>query len=173
MSFGIIIPLIIAGTAMIALSKKTDVYSSLTTGIGDGLKVVVRIFPALVALLSAYYMLRASGALDAFTILMTPVFNILGIPPEMASLVLIRPLSGSGALAVGSELITHHGPDSLIGRTTAIMLGSTETTFYTIAVYFGAAKIKRTRYAIPAALLAEFVGVITASLVTKLMFFWK
>lgn len=170
MSFGIIIPLIIAGTAVIALSKKTDVYSSLTTGIGDGLKVVVRIFPALVALLSAFFMLRASGALDAFTTAMTPVFDFFGIPPEIAGLVLIRPLSGSGALAVGSELINQYGPDSLIGRTTAIMLGSTETTFYTIAVYFGAAKIKRSRYAIPAALTAEFVGVVAAAFTTRLLF---
>ena len=170
MSFGIIVPLIIAGTAAAALSKKTDVYSSLTTGIGDGLKIVVGIFPALVALLSAYYMLRASGALDAFTAAMTPVFNFLGIPPEIASLVLIRPLSGSGALAVGSDIISHYGPDSQVGRTAAIMLGSTETTFYTIAVYFGAAKIKRSRYAIPAALTADFVGVFVASMVTRLMY---
>lgn len=171
MSFGIVIPLIIAGTAIAALSRKTDVYSSLTSGICDGLNVVIKIFPALVALLSAYYMLRASGALGAFTSAMTPVFDFLGIPPEIAELVLIRPLSGSGALAVGSELINRHGPDSLIGRTAAIMLGSTETTFYTIAVYFGAAKIKRTRYAIPAALTAELVGVVVAALVTRLIFF--
>lgn len=171
MSFGIVIPLIIAGTAAIALSKKTDVYSSLTSGISDGLKVVVRIFPALVALLSAYYMLRASGALDAFTALMKPAFNFFGIPPEIADLVLLRPLSGSGALAVGSELINRHGPDSLIGRTAAIMLGSTETTFYVTAVYFGAAKIKRSRYAIPAALTADFVGVVAAALTTRLLFF--
>lgn len=171
MSFGIVIPLIIAGTAIIALSRKTDVYSSLTAGISDGAKVVVRIFPALVALLSAYYMLRASGALSAFTSLMTPVFDFFGIPPEIADLVLLRPLSGSGALAVGSELINRHGPDSLIGRTAAIMLGSTETTFYAISVYFGAAKIKRTRYAIPAALTADFIGVVAAALSTKLLFF--
>ncbi|NLL38562.1 MAG: spore maturation protein [Clostridiales bacterium] len=171
MSFGIVIPLIIAGTAIVALSRKTDVYSSLISGISDGGKVVIGIFPALIALLSAYYMLRASGALDAFTSAMTPVFNFFGIPPEIAGLVLLRPLSGSGALAVGSELINRHGPDSLIGRTAAIMLGSTETTFYAIAVYFGAAKIKRTRYAVPAALTADFICVVTAALTTKLLFF--
>jgi|LSQX01.1.fsa_nt_gb spore maturation protein B len=171
MSFGIIVPLIIAGTAAVALMRKTDVYSSLTSGIGDGLRVVLRIFPALVALLSAYAMLRASGALDALTHALSPVFAFLGVPPEMAGLVLIRPLSGSGALAVGSDLINTHGPDSMIGRASAIMLGSTETTFYTIAVYFGAAKIKRTRYAIPAALTAEFIGIVAACAITNLLFY--
>jgi spore maturation protein B len=93
------------------------------------------------------------------------------VPPETAGLVLIRPLSGSGALAIGSELIDEHGPDSMIGRAAAIMLGSTETTFYTIAVYFGAAKIKRTRYAVPAALTADFVAVIAACAMTRLLFY--
>jgi spore maturation protein B len=171
MSFGIIIPIIIAGTAAVALTRKTDVYASLTTGISDGRRVVLRIFPALVALLSAFYMLRASGALDALTHLLTPLFDFLGVPPEMASLALLRPLSGSGALAVGSELIESHGPDSFIGRAVSVMLGSTETTFYTIAVYFGAAKIKRTRYAVPAALTADFVGLVAACIMTRLLFF--
>jgi spore maturation protein B len=116
-------------------------------------------------------MLRASGALDALTHLLTPLFDFLGVPPEMASLALLRPLSGSGALAVGSELIESHGPDSFIGRAVSVMLGSTETTFYTIAVYFGAAKIKRTRYAVPAALTADFVGLVAACIMTRLLFF--
>jgi len=98
------------------------------------------------------------------------VFSFFGIPPETALLVLIRPLSGSAALAVGAELMAEYGPDSLIGRTAAVMLGSTETTFYTISVYFGAAGIKKTRYTIPAALIADFVGFFVASLTVRL--FW-
>ena len=98
-------------------------------------------------------MLRASGLLDWLAQALAPVLHLLGIPPETVGLLLIRPVSGSGALGVGSELIQRYGPDSLIGRTAAVMLGSTETTFYTIAVYFGAAGIRDTRYAIPAALL--------------------
>ena len=102
------------------------------------------------ALLTACAMLRASGALDFLTALAAPILRRLGIPEEVAPLLLIRPLSGSGALAVGSELMETYGPDSTVGRTAAVMLGSTETTFYTVAVYFGAAKISKTRYAIPA-----------------------
>ena len=99
-----------------------------------------------------------------------PVFSVLGIPPETALLVLIRPISGSAALAVGAELMQTHGVDSLVGRTAAVMLGSTETTFYTISVYFGAAGIQKTRYTIPAALFADFVGFFMASLTCQL--FW-
>ena len=94
----------------------------------------------------------------------------LGIPPELAPLMLIRPISGSAALALGADLMREHGVDSLIGRTAAVMLGSSETTFYTISVYFGAAGIKRTRYAIPAALCADFVGFFCAALFTRLFF---
>ena len=99
-----------------------------------------------------------------------PLFQLFGIPPETAMLVLIRPISGSAALAVGSELMAQYGPDSLIGRTAAVMLGSTETTFYTISVYFGAAGIHKTRYTIPAALFADFVGFFMASIAVRFLF---
>lgn len=98
------------------------------------------------------------------------MLHLLGIPPETVGLLLIRPVSGSGALGVGSELIQRYGPDSLIGRTAAVMLGSTETTFYTIAVYFGAAGIRDTRYAIPAALCADLCGFVAASWAVRLFF---
>jgi spore maturation protein B len=114
-------------------------------------------------------MLRASGAVELLSRLAAPVFDFLGIPPETALLVLIRPLSGSAALAVGAELMTAHGPDSLVGRTVAVMLGSTETTFYAISVYFGAAGIQKTRYTIPAALIADFTGFFMASLTAKIL----
>ena len=115
-------------------------------------------------------MLRASGALAALETAFSPVFLRLGIPPETAALIFIRPFSGSGALAVGSELINVYGADSQIGRTAAVMLGSTETTFYTIAVYFGAVGIKKTRHAIPAALCADFIGFFVAAMTVRLLF---
>ena len=119
--------------------KRVDVYQGLADGAVDGMKILIRILPALVGLLTAVHMLRASGLLDWLAQALSPVLHLLGIPPETVGLMLIRPISGSGALGVGSELIQRYGPDSLIGRTAAVMLGSTETTFYTIAVYFGAA----------------------------------
>jgi len=169
-AFDFVIPLILLGTAAWALYRRVDVFNAITTGAADGLGSVVKIFPNLVCLLTAVYMLRASGAMEAFAALLTPVFAHLGIPPEIAPLMLIRPISGSGALAVGAELIETHGPDSLIGRTAAVMLGSTETTFYTIAVYFGAAHIQKTRYAIPAALCADLVGFVMAALTVRWWF---
>lgn len=164
-----IIPAIMLLSACAALRKKEDVYSLLLEGAGNGLKILLAIAPALIILLSAVHMLRASGALSAFSALLAPVFSGLGIPPETAPLVLIRPLSGSAALAVGADLMATYGVDSRIGRTAAIMLGSTETTFYTISVYFSAAKIKKTRYAIPAALAADFTGFFVASLTARFL----
>ena len=115
-------------------------------------------------------MLRESGFFELLSAWLRPLFTRLGIPPELAPLMLIRPISGSAALAVGADLMWEHGVDSLIGRTAAVMLGSSETTFYTISVYFGAAGIKRTRYAIPAALCADVVGFFCAALFTRLFF---
>ena len=168
--FSLMVPGIIGAVAVFALMRKVDVFDAMTSGAADGLKVMLKILPALVALLTAVYMLRASGALDALTRLCAPLLSALGIPPETAALFLIRPISGSGALAVGSELIGAYGPDSIVGRTAAVMLGSTETTFYVIAVYFGAVGIKKTRYAIPAALCADMTGFLVASLAVRLMY---
>jgi spore maturation protein B len=115
-------------------------------------------------------MFRASGALDALTALLRPALEWVGIPPETAPLVLLRPLSGSGGLAVGSDLINTYGPDSTVGRTAAVMLGSSETTFYTVAVYFGAAGIKKLRHTLPAALIADIAGFLAAAWCVKWMF---
>ncbi|MCI6226140.1 MAG: spore maturation protein [Clostridiales bacterium] len=165
-----LIPLLLAGAALYALCRRVDVFSALTTGAGEGLSVVLRILPPLVALLTAVYMLRASGALELLTELLTPVLTFLGIPPETVGLLLIRPVSGSGALAVGSDIMQTYGPDSTIGRTAAVMLGSTETTFYTVAVYYGAAGIHRTRHTIPAALAADIAGFLAAAWTVRWMF---
>jgi spore maturation protein B len=131
---------------------------------------MVRIVPAMIALLTAVSMLRLSGALELAEGVLSPVLNRLGIPPETVALLLVRPISGSAALGVGAELISTYGPDSAVGRTAAVMLGSTETTFYTIAVYFGAAGVRKTRYAVPAALCADLAGFLSASWAVRLLY---
>ena len=155
------VPLLLAGVGLYGVLTGTDVFSALTDGARDGLRTVARIFPALVALLTAVSMLRASGALCA------PVLAWLGIPPETAMLLLVRPISGSGALAAASDIIHTYGADSRIGRTAAVMLGSTETTFYVLAVYFGACGIRRSRWAIPAAIAADVTGFVTAAALVR------
>lgn len=164
-----LVPGLLLGVLTLALKKKEDPYSLLLEGGETGLQLVFQLIPTLILLLTAVTMLRASGAVEWISRVCTPVFHFFGIPPETAMLVLIRPISGSAALAVGSELMLTHGVDSLIGRTAAIMLGSTETTFYTISVYFGAAGIKKTRYALPAALIADLTGFLVASLCARMM----
>ena len=166
----VIIPLLLALISLWALREKINVYEALTDGAAEGLRVLLRIFPHLLVLLTALSMFRASGALDALTALLRPVLEWLGIPPETAPLVLLRPLSGSGGLAVGSELINTYAPDSAVGRTAAVMLGSSETTFYTVAVYFGAAGIKKLRHTLPAALIADMAGFLAAAWCVKWMF---
>lgn len=165
-----LIPLLLAMTALFALGKRVDVYGTLTSGAQEGLTILLRILPSLVGLLTAVYMLRASGAMEALGGLLAPFLKRVGIPPETAALLFIRPVSGSAALAVGSELMAEHGPDSYIGRVAAVMLGSSETTFYTIAVYFGSAGIRRTRHAIPAALVADAVCFIASAFAVRLFF---
>lgn len=162
--------LILLAASLLALRKKENAYELLLQGGAEGLKLLLTITPALVILLTAVHMLRASGAVELLSAALAPVFHLVGIPPETAMLVLIRPISGSAALAVGAELMAEHGPDSLIGRTVAVMLGSTETTFYTVSVYFGAVGIRKTRYAIPAALFADLVGFFMASVTARLFF---
>ena len=165
-----IVPAILFLTAAWALHKKENAYEIMLSGGLEGLKLVLSILPALVFLLTAVHILRSSGAMELLGNFLAPVFSLFGIPPETAMLVLIRPISGSAALAVGAELIAQYGADSQIGRTVAVMLGSTETTFYTISVYFGAAGIHKTRYTLPAALFADFIGFFMASLTVRLLF---
>jgi len=166
----LLIPLLLLGVCCFAMAGKRDAYSLMVTGAEEGLHTIKRILPALIVLLSSVQMLRAAGAIELLTKALTPACRVLGIPPETVPLVIIRPISGSAGLAVGSDIIAAYGPDSDIGRTAAIMLGSTETTFYTISVYFGAAKIHRTRHTVAAALIADLTGFFVASLTTKLLF---
>lgn len=165
-----IVPLVLLISCALALRKKENTYDLLLSGSLEGLKLLLTLIPALVMLMTAVSMLRASGAMELLEQLLSPVFAFFGIPPETALLVLIRPISGSAALAVGADLMAQYGVDSQIGRTAAVMLGSTETTFYTISVYFGAAGIKKTRYTIPAALIADFTGFFVASWTVRFLF---
>ena len=165
-----LVPLILLAVSALAIRKKENAYNIMLQGAEDGLKLLVSILPALILLLTAVYMLRVSGAVEIISGFLSPVFKLFGIPPETAMLVFIRPISGSAALAVGAELMAQYGVDSEIGRTVAVMLGSTETTFYTISVYFGAAGIQKTKYTIPAALFADFVGFFMASFTVRWLF---
>ena len=168
--FSLLLPLILTGTALYAAGRRVDVYSTLCTGAASGLQTMVRIFPALVGLMTAVSMFRSSGALELLSGALRPVMDRLGLPSELLPLMLVRPVSGSAALGVGSELIGTYGPDSQLGRTAAVMLGSTETTFYTVAVYFGAVGITRTRYAVPAALCADLTGFLASAWAVRLLF---
>lgn len=165
-----IVPFTIAGVAIYGAIRRVDVYNALITGAGEGLGVLVRIVPALIGLLTAVYMLRASGALDLAAEFLAPILDRVGLPAELVSLMLVRPISGSAALGVGAELMETYGPDSYLGRVAAVMLGSTETTFYTIAVYFGAVGITKTRYAVPAALCADLTGFLASAWAVRVCF---
>ena len=165
-----IVPLLIVIPCAMALGKKENPYSILLSGAQEGLGLLRSIVPTLVLLLTAVSMLRASGVFDLLSRYLAPAMRFFGIPPETVMLVLIRPISGSAALAVGTELMATYGVDSLVGRTAAVMLGSTETTFYTISVYFGAAGISRLRYTLAAALCADLVGFCMASATVRLFF---
>ena len=164
----LLIPLLFLFASVYALRKKQDVYNALLLGAQEGLRTLLSIAPSLIILLAAMTMLRRSGFFELMAGTLSPVFRFLGMPPELAPLMLVRPMSGGAALAVGAELIAAHGADSLIGKTAAVMLGSSETTFYTISVYFGSAGIRDTRHTIFAALLADFTGFFMACLTTRL-----
>ena len=165
-----LVPMLLLITAVLALRKQEDMYDVLLQGGAEGLRILMSIVPTLVMLMTAVTMLRRSGALEVLGHWLSPLLSGIGIPPETALLMLIRPVSGSAALAVGSQLMAEYGPDSRIGLTAAVMLGSTETTFYTISVYFGAAGIKKTRYTVPAALIADLTGFLVASWSVRLLF---
>lgn len=164
-----IVPILLLVASSLALRKRENSYDLLLQGGAEGLKLLLTLVPTLIMLMTSISMLRASGAMEQIATLFAPIFSFFKIPPETAMLVLIRPISGSAALAVGSEIMAEFGVDSVIGRTAAIMLGSTETTFYTISVYFGAAGIKKTRYTVIAALFADFVGFLVASITARFL----
>lgn len=166
----LIVPGIIVFVCIYGIFKKCDIWSAFLDGAIDGVKILYKILPSLVALLTAVYMLRASGALDILAHFLSPITRFLGIPAPCLPLGILRPFSGSAALALGTDVIKEFGANSETGRIAAVMLGSAETTFYTIAVYFGALKLNKTRYAVPAALIADLAGYVGSVLAVKLFF---
>lgn len=166
----LIIPAITAGIILYAVIRRVDVFSAFCEGAGEGLTACRDIIPPLVLLLVCIGMFRASGAVEALTELLKPLCSFLGFSAECVPMVLLRPFSGSGAIAVYNDIAQAQGADSLAERTAAVLLGSSETTFYTIAVYFSAVKVKKTRYAVPAALTADLTAWIVCG-ITVMWFF--
>ena len=150
--------------------KKVKVYEVFVEGAKDGFNTEVRIITYLVAMLFAIGIFRASGAMDFVVFLLSPVTNLIGMPADVLPLGLLRPLSGSGSLGLMTELMKTHGVDSFIGVLASTMYGSSETTFYILAVYFGSAGIKNTRHALPAGLIADFFGLLGAVFIVRILF---
>jgi spore maturation protein SpmA len=164
------VPFTLAFFPLYAAVRGIKVYEEFVEGAKEGFQVSLRIIPFLVAMLAAVYMFRGSGGLDLLTNALRPALAWIGFPPELLPLTLLRPLSGSGALALFSDLITHNNPDGLIARTAGTIMGSTETTFYVLAVYFGSVAVRRTRHAVAAGLTADLTGVIVSVAICRLMF---
>jgi spore maturation protein B len=164
------VPLVVSFILIHGYAKGIKVYEVFVEGAAEGIKTSLRILPYLIAILMAIGVFRDSGAMGILFILLKVPARLLGIPAEVMPLVLIRPLSGSGALGTVSEIFATYGPDSFVGRVAATMMGSTETIFYTIAVYFGAVGIKDTRHVLPSAFVADLAGVIASVVICSLFF---
>lgn len=165
-----IIPGVIVFILIYGLIKGGDVFSVFLEGAKDGLKTSVNILPSLIALMTCVGMFKASGGLDILTHTLTPLANAVGAPKELLPLALLRPISGSGALAVFEDVLRQFGAESQIGQTASVLMGSTETTFYTIAVYYGATHIQRTRHTLVCSLSADVTGFIMSALLIRLLF---
>jgi len=162
-----VVLLLIIGFGVI---RKVKVYEAFVEGAKGGFDVAIKIIPFLVAILVAIGMFRASGAMDYLISIISPLTDLIGMPAEALPVAFMRPLSGSGSLGLVTEIMQTHGPDSFLGRLVSTMYGSTETTFYVLAVYFGSVGIKKTRHAVPAGLLADAAGLLGALLICKLVF---
>jgi spore maturation protein B len=163
------IPLLLAGIPALALARGVKVYPAFVEGAKDGFATAVRIVPPLVAIFVALAMLRASGAMETLTHTLAPLTAAAGIPASVVPMLLVRPLSGGGALGVVGDVLRSEGPDSYAGRLVSVMAGSTETTFYVLAVYMGAAGITRYRHALAAGLLADAAGMAAAVMAVTLL----
>ena len=164
-----IVPSVILFILLYGLGKGVDLYAALTSGMKAGLRVCADIFPTVLTMLVAVTMVRASGAIDLLSAFLSPLLELLGMPAECLPLALLRPFSGSGALSVGSEVMARTGPDSLAGRVAAVMLGSSDTSFYTIAVYSAYLGLKDTRYTLKAALCADLAAFVMSGLAVRLL----
>jgi spore maturation protein B len=166
----IAIPALVLFIVVYGAIKKVKIYGTFVEGAKEGFNVGVRIIPYLVAMLVAIGIFRASGAMDILAWLVSPITLLIGMPAEALPMAIMRPLSGSGALGVMSEIIKTHGADSLIGRMVSVMMGSGETTFYVLAVYFGSVGISKTRHAVPAGIIADIVGILMSVWLVNLIF---
>lgn len=164
-----IIPLLLGGIFFCSLCRGVDVFGTFVEGAKEGLATAVSILPSLVCLLTAVSMLRASGAMDLLIWVVRPAAALLGLPQELLPLALLRPVSGSGAMALFDSMLRQYGPDSFVGRAASVLQGSTETTFYTIAVYYGAIGIKNTRHTLAASLAGDLTGMIFSVLTVRLV----
>ncbi|MCR4925977.1 MAG: spore maturation protein [Clostridiales bacterium] len=165
-----ILPIIVALVIIYGLFKKIEVFSCFINGAKKGLNIFKTLMPSLTALIVAVTMLDISGGLDFIKWLIKPFASALGIPDEVIPLAVISPLSGSGSLSVFENILAKYGADSFIGRVASVMMGSTETTFYAIAVYYGAIGIKKTRHTVIAGLFADFIGFILSNIMVRLFF---
>lgn len=165
-----IIPAMVVAIPWFAHLRGVKVYEKFIEGAGQAFDVTVRIIPYLVAMLVAVSVFRASGAMESLARFLKPLVDVIGFPPELLPLVMVRPLSGNGAFGVLAEILKHHGPDSFIGRLGSTVVGSTETTFYVAAVYFGSAGVKKFRYAILLGLAADLAGTAAALILCRLVF---
>lgn len=164
------IPVFMMVFLVVGFARKVKVYEVFVDGAKEGFEVAVKIIPYLVAILVAIGMFRASGAMDWFVRLLSPITDLVGMPAEVLPAAFMRPLSGSGTLGIVTELMNTHGPDSFIGRLASTMYGSTETTFYVLAVYFGAVGVTRPRHAVAAGLIGDLAGIIAAVFICHLVF---
>jgi len=159
-----VVPSIVAVILAAGLVRRVPVFDVFMEGAREGLATLLRILPSLIALMTAVGVFRASGALDLLCRALKPAAGLMGLPPEVMPLAILRPFSGSGGMAVFRDILARWGPDSRIGRVASVMMGSTETTFYTIAVYYGAVSVRSTRHTLPAALGADLAGFVFSSL---------
>lgn len=164
----LVVPVFVLGVILYSLHRKIGVFDTFIEGAKENIKVSIDILPSLVALMLAVEMFKASGALTALTELIEPITRVIGIPSECVPLALMRPISGSGALSMLDSILAEYGPDSFIGRVASVLMGSTETTLYTVAVYFGAVKIRKTRHALPSALVGDFMAFLLSALAVRL-----
>ena len=164
------IPFMLSVFPLYAALRHVKVYEEFVDGAKEGFDVAIRIIPYLVAILVAMGMFRAAGGIDMVSAALAPAMRAVHFPPELLPMVLMRPLSGSGTLGIFAELVKQYGPDSLLSRMGGTIFGSTETTFYVLAVYFGSVAVKRTRYALPAGLIADTVGVIASVIFCRMVF---
>ncbi len=165
----IIMPVLIAAIVAYGLVMRTPVFDCFVEGAKEGVGTVANILPTLAALFIAITMFRASGTIELLQQLLSPILSLIQFPPELLPLGLLRPVSGSGSLAMVQDIINTHGPDSFVGQAASVMMGSTDTTFYTLAVYFGSVGITQSRYTIKAALLADLTGILASVYITRLL----